>query len=110
MTFRIADMREDTADIPEYLDYTVTLTDSLGNTVSSTCPEPVYHSLAVQLYKQDVFLGSYEYKHQLKTVRISPSDFADAGDFDFSTVTAISVSFDGSENGRIIINDIGYYE
>ncbi|MCR5620089.1 MAG: hypothetical protein K6F65_08305, partial [Lachnospiraceae bacterium] len=53
MAFRIADMREDTADIPEYLDYTVTLTDSLGNTVSSTCPEPVYHSLAVQLYKQD---------------------------------------------------------
>ncbi len=110
MTFRIADMREDTEDISEGLNYTVTLTDSSGNSVSCNSPELVYHSIAVQLYKQDVFLGSYEYKHQLQTVRIRPSDFGTGTEFDFSSVTAITVSFDGSEAGRVILNDIGYYE
>lgn len=110
ISFRIADMEEDTADITEGLDYSVTLTDSYGNTVSCTCPEFVFRSLAIQLYKQDVLSGSYEYKHQLQTVRIRPSDFDTGTEFDFSSVTAITVSFDGSENGHIIINDIGYYE
>ena len=110
ISFRVADMREDTEDICEEYNYTVKLLDSSGNTVSCSCPGRVYHSLAVQLYKQDVFFGSYEYKHQLQTVRISPSDFESAGDFDFSSVTAVYILPDGSEKGRLIVNDIGYYE
>ncbi len=106
--FGIADMREDTEDIKEGLDYTVTLTDSSGRTASLKTPVPVYHSFAVQLYKQDVFFGSYEYKHQIQTVMITPDMFEGSG-FDFASVTGITISTDGTAAGEIIIDDIGYY-
>ena len=110
ISFRIADMRDDTEDIDGGLDYTVMITDERGRTVSCHCPVLVYPSLAVQLYKQDALFGSYEYKHQLQTVMIGLSDFDISGGFDASSIVAITVSFDGSEDGRIVVNDIGYYD
>jgi len=110
ISFGICDMNEIDAENAESgLDYTVILTDASGNTVSVNCPDFVYHTLAIQLYKQDVLFGSYEYKHQMATVTVTASDFADAGDFDFSAVTGVTITTDGSSAGEIIIDDLGYY-
>lgn len=62
----------------------------------------------MQLYKQDVLFGSYEYKPQLQTVTVSADDFADEGDFDFSRVTGISITTDGTCEGAMIIDNVGY--
>ena len=91
------------------LDYTVTLTDASGNTVTVNCPDFVYLPLAVQLYKDNVFFGSYEYKHQITTVTVTAEDFADAGDFDFSAVTGVTITTDGTEEGEFLIDNLGYY-
>lgn len=108
ISFAIADLREDTEDLAEGLDYTVTLTDADGNEVSVSAPQFVYHTIAVQLYKQDVLFGSYEYKHQLQTVTVSAEDFENAGSFDFSRVTGFTLTTDGSVEGQIILDDIAY--
>ena len=107
LSFGIADMREDTEDLTEGLDYTVTLTDADGNTVSIDQPVFVYHSLAVQLYKDDVFFGTYEYKHQIGQVRITPDMFS-SGNFDFANVTGLTIATDGTEAGEMIVDDISY--
>ena len=112
ISFAIADMREDTEELREGLAYGVELTDTEGNTVSISSPVLVYHTLAVQLYKQDAIFGSYEYKHQLQTVRIYPSMFGtedNSSVFDFSNVVAMKLSFDGQTEGNVIINNIGYW-
>ncbi|MCR5501919.1 MAG: alpha/beta hydrolase [Lachnospiraceae bacterium] len=109
LCFRIADMREDTEELEEGLNYTVKLTDVSGNSVSIDSPVPVFHSLAVQLYKQDVFFNSYEYKHQLQTVSIGPEMFPDAAGFDFSDIRKLEIGIDGTQKGNIILNDVGYY-
>ncbi len=107
LTFGIADMREDTEDLEESFYYTVELTDENGNTVSVEEPTLVYHSLAVQLYKQDIITGRYEYKHQLQTVVVRPDSFEQA-EFDFSNVVSMKISTDGSEDGEMIVNSIAY--
>lgn len=108
LSFGIADMREDTEGITEGLDYTVELTDASGNKVSIKSPVPVYHSPAVQLFKQDIIASTYEYKHQLQTVNVTPEMFGQTS-FDFKNVTGITVKTDGTEAGSIIIDSIGYY-
>ncbi|MCR5593085.1 MAG: hypothetical protein K6F79_04995 [Saccharofermentans sp.] len=108
ISFAIADTCEDTEDIAEDFGYTVTLTDAEGNTVSVDSPVFVYHTLAVQLYKQDVLFGNYEYKPQLQTVTVSAEDFPDAGDFDFAHVTGIIITTDGSGEGSMIIDNLRY--
>ncbi len=107
ISFRMADMREGTEELSEGLDYSVILTDASGRTVSVKTPELVFHTLAVQLYKDDVLFGSYEYKHQLCTVNVTPDMFEDP-EFDFGKVTALTITTPGSENGQVIINDITY--
>ena len=83
-------------------------TDASGNKVSIKSPVPVYHSLAVQLFKQDIIASTYEYKHQLQTVNVTPEMFGQTS-FDFKNVTGITVKTDGTEAGSIIIDSIGYY-
>ena len=61
----------------------------------------------LQYYKQDIFFESYEYKHQFQTVRLTPEMF-DEKDFDFSNITSITITTDGSEEGELYIDDIGY--
>ncbi len=107
--FAIADLREDTEDINETFDYTVELTDANGNTISVDEPVVVYHSLALQLWKQNVLFDSYQYRHQLQTVFVTCDQFEEA-DFDFTNVVSISISADGSEEGSMIINEVVYYE
>ncbi len=108
LSFAIADMCEDTEEIEEGLNYTVTLTDSNGNTVTADAPAFIYHSLAVQLYRQDVIFGSYEYKHQMQTVRVSSDNFEKPGSFDFSSIVQMTITTDGTEEGSLIIDNIGY--
>lgn len=107
ISFGIADMREDTKDLHSAFEYTVELTDAAGERVSVRSPVLVYHSLALQLYKQDVFFNEYEYKHQLQTVTVTPQMFEDSA-FDFSEVVSVRISTQGRKNGRIIINEIAY--
>ncbi len=109
LSFSIADMSEDTEEKGEGLNYSIELTDIMGNTVKTENTEFVYRSLAVQLYRQDAIFDSYEYKHQLQTVIISPDMFEDTENFDFREVKSIKIYFDGSEDGSVIINNIGYW-
>ena len=110
ITFALADMREEEIeDIAEGLNYTVTLTDASGNSVTVDNPVFIYHTFAVQLWKDDVFFGSYEYKHQMQQVVVTPELFEAAGDFDFTAVTGVSITTDGTEAGAIIIDNLGYY-
>ncbi len=106
LSFRIADMREDTADEISKLDYIVELYDEHGNMVSVSNPRVIYPSLAVQLYKQDVFFGNYEYKHQMQTVQIDEKMFDDE-DFDYSSVRKMAIIMEERENGHIILDDVG---
>ncbi|MBO4456891.1 MAG: hypothetical protein J5802_04160 [Butyrivibrio sp.] len=109
LNFAIADMREHTEDITSEYDYTVQLTDASGKTAVVHNPQLVYPALAVQLYKQDIFFKSYEYKHQFQTVRLTPEMFGESG-FDFSNITSITITTDGSKEGELYIDDIGYYK
>ena len=108
MSFAIADTSTDTEDISEGMNYTVMLTDADGNTVSVSSPVFIYHTLAVQLYKQDVLFGIYEYKPQLQTVWVSADDFEDAGEFDFTHVTGLTITTQSADEGSLIIDNIGY--
>ena len=100
-------MREDTADDISVLDYIVELYDVHGNMVSVTNPKTVYPTLAVQLYKQDVFFDSYEYKHQMQTVQIDAEMFTNEA-FDYSAVNKMVIIMDKGENGQIILDDVGW--
>lgn len=108
LSFEIADMREDTADIAEGLNYSVELTDANGNSVTVDNPVLVYHSLAIQFSRQDALFGTYEYKHQLQQVTVDPSMFASSG-FDFTKVVSMKITTDGTDAGQILINNIGYW-
>lgn len=108
LSFRIADMREDIAEDNEGINYTVRLTDASGNTISSKCPRYIYPSLGLQLYKQDVLMNSYEYKHQMQMVMLSKETFDQAESFDFTTISEISFKFDGDMDGEIILDAICY--
>lgn len=109
ISFRMADMRADTEELREGLDYNVELTDEKGRKASVKNPKLIYPCLAVQLYKQDLIFGSYEYKKQLATINITPSMF-ETSDFDFANVVSMKITTDGTKDGKIIINDIGYWE
>lgn len=108
ISFEMADLREDTEKLQEGLKYSVELEDASGKTVRVENPVLVYHSLAVQLYKQEVLAGKYEYKHQLQRVAIKPSMFGDAK-FDYSKVVAMRIITDGTDEGELLINNIGYW-
>lgn len=105
LSFGIADMREDTENINDSFGYKVELVDGNGNTAMVEEPTLVYHSLAVQLYKQDIITGSYEYKHQLQTIEIIPELF-DSPEFDFKNVVSMRIITSGAEDGEMIINNI----
>ena len=110
LSFAIADMNENTEKITEGINYKISLTDAFGRTIFFSNPKFIYPSLAVQLYKQDVFFNNYEYKHQLQTVRITPDlfDKTATNAFDFSKVESLIIRLDGTKQGELIINDISY--
>ena len=104
-------MREDTAEKAEAFGYTVSVTDAKGNTATVQNPELIYPSLAVQLYKQDVLSGSYEYKHQLQRVNLTPETFLTSSQkLDYTAITTLRITPMGTEAGEIILNQIGYYK
>lgn len=108
LSFRIADMREDTADDISKLGYMVKLYDEHNNVVSVNNPKTIYPSLAVQLYKQDVLFNNYEYKHQMQTVSIDAEMFSDDENFDYTSVNRMAITIEESENGHIILDDVAY--
>lgn len=107
LSFRMADMREDLADDVEGISYTVELTDAKGNTVQVEEPQYIYPSLALQLYKQDAIFGSYEYKHQMQRITLSADRFENSEGFDFHRVCGINMYFDGTKDGKVIVDDFG---
>lgn len=107
LSFRIADMREDAADDIRGLDYTVELYDGSGRMVSAANPTTVYPSLAVQMYKMDVFLNSYEYKHQMQSVYVDADMTSGDEAFDYSAVSRMVIVLGDGENGHIILDDVG---
>lgn len=109
ISFRIADMREDGAENLSGLSYTVELTDANGKSVKAENPVYVYPTLAVQLYKQDVLFGGYEYKHQMQLVRLTPDMFDTNTGFDFKQVKSMKISFDGTTDGEVIMDNIGKF-
>lgn len=106
IAFRMADVQEGCADNSEKVSYTVELMDASGNRVSVENPQRVYPCLAVQLYKQDVLSGSYEYKYQMQSVVIRREMFGEDNDFDYGNVRKIVIYLDGTQDGRVIIDDI----
>lgn len=109
ISFRIADMREDNADSTAGLPYTVELMDASGKTVTAETPVFVYPSLAVQLYKQDVLFGGYEYKHQMQLVRLTQEMFDSNAGFDFGRIKTMKISFDGAAEGEVILDNVGIF-
>lgn len=108
ISFRIGDRTENSEKENNPLNYTVKLTDKNGNTTYIENPKYIYPSLAIQLYKQDVLFGNYEYKHQMQTVRLTSDMFASA-DFDFENVTKITFTFDDKNCKQIMLDDICVY-
>lgn len=109
ISFRIADRREENAENLTGLSYTVELTDASGKTVTAKTPVYVYPTLAVQLYKQDVFFGSYEYKHQMQQVRLTKDMFDSNTGFDFGQVKSMKLLFDGSSDGEVVLDNVGIF-
>ena len=109
ISFRIADMREENAETLSELSYTVELIDANGKNVSAEKPVYIYPTLAVQLYKQDVLFGGYEYKHQMQAVRLTREMFGLDTGFDFGQIKSMKIVFDGSSDGEVIIDNIGIY-
>ena len=44
-----------------------------------------------------------------KSVRLTPDMFGSDTDFDFGQITSMKISFDGSADGEIIMDNIGIY-
>lgn len=105
LSFRIGDMREDENLSPVH--YSVVLYDAKDHRTQVTDPVFVYPSLALKLYKQDILMNHYEYKHQMQTVSISSQLFQGDAGFDFSDVRKIIISFDGAKKGNVTLDDIG---
>lgn len=104
VSFRMCDNRDDISDVSQGLQYTVEVTDVEGNKAIVKKLPYIYPTFAMQLYKQDVFFNTYEYKHQMQTVRIDKDMFD--GNVDFEHIDKMSLIFDGSEEGSILIDDI----
>ena len=104
--FRMADMREDIEEESESVFYKVILKDNNGNQLSFDEPVLVYPSLALQLYKQDIFTGNYEYKHQFQTVAIDLSVEQLPKGFDRNHISEIQIAFDGTKKGSIKLDDV----
>lgn len=105
LSFRLGDMREDENLSP--IHYSVVLYDAKNHRTQVSDPVFVYPSFALKLYKQDILMNHYEYKHQMQTVSISSQLFQGDAGFDFSDVRKIIISFDGSRKGNVILDDMG---
>lgn len=69
-------------------------------------PVLVYPSLVLQLYKQDIIIGNYEYKHQFQTVTIDLAVEQLPKGFDRNHIAEIQLAFDGTKKGSIKLDDV----
>lgn len=105
ISFAIADSSED-EDNTDALYYKVELTDSNAHTVSAETPQTVYSSLSVIMSKLEAIFGGCTFKHERQQVILSKDMFSPDASFDFSKVTAVSITFDGSKEGGVLIDDV----
>lgn len=106
LSFRIADMREEENAQP--LRCTVTLIDAAGNEAVAADAAQIIPAPAVRLYKTDFLSGKREYKHQMCTVTAAPDAYSAKEGFMPHAVMQIRISFDGTETGEIILDDLGF--
>lgn len=109
LSLKIADARENvyTSDGLEKFRYAITLRDERGKVISLKNIPAVLPSIGVQLYKIDVFQKKYYYINEMQTLLLSPSDFMQNEDFDFTKVQSISLVFTGKKTGSVYIDGIG---
>lgn len=108
IAFRIKDMMGGDKNRTSGVDYTIELVDVLGHSVSVHTPKHIYPKIGIQLYKQDVLSGTYEYKHQFQTVFVTKDLFNENSDFDFGNVVQMSIIINGENKGRVYLDDIFY--
>jgi len=92
----------------DYLDYTVKLTNADRRQISIDNPKRIMPSMKTELFKTDSLSGSAEYKHQLSTVMLDCTNFAEYDDFDMSCIKEISIIFHNNDSS-IMIDNIGVY-
>lgn len=105
-TFAVGDntLQNDT----DFLDYTVKLTNADRMQISVDNPKKIMPSMKTELFKTDSLSGSAEYKHQLSTVMLDCTNFAEYEDFDMSCIKEISIIFHNNDSS-IMIDNIGVY-
>ena len=106
-SFAVCDLRDKDID-RVLLNYTVTLTDAKGKTASAKNPAAVFPALGIQPTKLHSLWFDYAYRHPFTTVTV-PQDAYQAEDgFDFGSVTGASVCFGNMQNGKLLLNDVGF--
>lgn len=98
-------------DITQLLDFDVKLTDNEGNiafiSVAKYCN--LYPPLPVSLFKTQRDISSMDIKTELQTVRINLSSFeAVNGSLKRSEIVKVEFVFNKQEEGRILLDNIGF--
>lgn len=110
LSLKIADGRNNTysTDGLKNFSYSLLLKDVNDNTVHLENVPTVLPSIVYQLYKSDVFVKYYSYKHEMQTILLNPLDFEQNSKFDFSKVCSIKLEFMSGEFGSVYIDGIGF--
>jgi hypothetical protein len=93
------------------LDAVIILEDSHGNTSSVTMRDyaTIYPPLPVKLFKLQFLTKFKDYKQCFQTVRLSSKEFEKNNEeFDSSSIVKIRFEFSENENGKIMIDNIGF--
>ncbi len=93
------------------LDAVITLTDANGNTSSMTMQEDttVYPPLPVKLFKLQFLTNINNYKQCFQTVRLSCKEFEKRNkEFDSASIVRIGFDFRNHDNGKIMMDNIGF--
>ena len=104
-SFAIADSSEDEENT-DALYYKVELIDANARKVSAENPTTVFSSLSVIMTKLEAIFGGCTFKHERQRVILTKDKFSGDSAFDYSKVTAVTLTFDGSKEGGVLIDDV----
>lgn len=105
ISFAMADSSEDEENVDAFW-YKVELFDENANKVSVENPTTVYSSLGVIMTKLEAIFGGCTFKHERQRVILTKDMFSGDSSFDYSKVNAITITFDGSKEGGVLIDDV----